>query len=143
MTSPSTEQEREAFETWAKTLGGKLSLAKMRGGYVYADTACAWRAWTARSALPPTAVRDEAAEAGLRKLAEFGAWCYGEFRSELGDIDGGSAQDAMERLGLLVKFKATEQCGESCRCVEYGDFPNDCYRASPDIVAFVAIAKDT
>ena len=63
----------------------------------------------------------------IRKLAAFGEWCAREFRSSLADIDGGSAQDAMERFGVLVKRSVTKPCGDDCVCAEYGDFPHDCY----------------
>ena len=40
---------------------------------------------------------------GEAKLAAFGAWCVREFRDSLADVDGGSAQEAMERLGVIVR----------------------------------------
>jgi hypothetical protein len=69
-----------------------------------------------------------------QKLAAFGAWCAREFRDHLADVDGGSAQDAMERLGVIVKRVVTEPCGEGCVCAGYGDFPHDCY-VFPDEVS--------
>jgi hypothetical protein len=48
---------------------------------------------------------------------------------EPGDIDGGEAQDEAERLGLLVRVKCTEPCGELCTCAEYhGEAPWECLR---------------
>lgn len=44
------------------------------------------------------------------------------------DIDGGDVQDAAVEFGLLQAFEVSEPCGESCVCVEYGDFPQVCYR---------------
>jgi len=70
----------------------------------------------------------ETALADMLKLAAFGAWCAREFRDTLTDVDGGSAQDAMERLGVIVKHEAEAPCGDGCVCVEYGDFPHDCYK---------------
>lgn len=67
------------------------------------------------------------------KLAAFGAWCADEFRQNLADLDGGSAQDEMERLGVIVKRVVTESCGYGCVCVEYGDFPHDCYVLEPEM----------
>lgn len=69
------------------------------------------------------------------KLARFGAWCAREFRDSLADVDGGSAQDAMERFGVIVKTEVTESCGEGCVCVEYGAFPHDCYKFPNEIDA--------
>lgn len=71
------------------------------------------------------------------KLAAFGAWCAREFRDSLSDVDGGSAQDAMERIGVIVKSTVTEPCGEGCVCVEYGEFPHECFRFPPDVVAIL------
>jgi hypothetical protein len=70
----------------------------------------------------------------IQKLAAFGVWCAREFHGSLSDVDGGSAQDAMERLGVLVKSTVTEPCGERCVCMEYGDFPHECFKFPPDIL---------
>ena len=44
-----------------------------------------------------------------RKLAEFGRWCLEQLREEHGcDIDGGDAQDAAERIGILERVTVTE-----------------------------------
>lgn len=45
-----------------------------------------------------------------------------------GDLDGGSRQDMAEKHGLIEGREATEACGEYCRCAEYDDFPQTCYR---------------
>ena len=94
-------------------------------------------------------VRDsQAAElAALRadattKLAAFGAWCALEFRDSLSDVDGGSAQDTMERLGVLVKRVVAEPCGEGCACAEYGEFPHDCYVFPDDVHQAMAAHKE-
>ena len=72
--------------------------------------------------------------AEVLKLAQFGAWAAGELRGNLGgEIEGGYAQDAMERFGVLVKNEVTESCGEDCICVEYGEFPVDCYKFPPGV----------
>lgn len=84
------------------------------------------RGWTA------TALAD------VLKLAAFGAWCAREFRDSLSDVDGGSAQDAMENLGVIVKHEATEPCGAGCMCVEYGEFPHKCFKFPPGVVALMS-----
>lgn len=71
--------------------------------------------------------------AAMKKLADFGAWCAREFRASLGDVDGGSAQEAMERFGVLAKRTVTRPCGEGCVCVEYGDFPHECFVFPGDV----------
>ena len=63
-----------------------------------------------------------------QQLIAFAQWVIQEHRSELGDIGGGDLQDKLEELGLLKRVRVTEPCGESCRCVEYDDFPQDCLR---------------
>lgn len=73
----------------------------------------------------------QAVPEGLRRLAAFGAWAVGEFRCEIGDVDGASAQDAMEHLGVLHPVTVAEPCGEPCRCADYGEFPIDCFRLDP------------
>ena len=75
---------------------------------------------------------------GVAKLAAFGAWAAREFRDSLADVDGGSAQDAMERLGVIVKRVVTEPCGDACVCAEYGPFPHDCYTFPADVAAVMA-----
>lgn len=69
---------------------------------------------------------------GLRALAEFGRWCLDEMRHPApGDIDGGSAQDRAQALGLLAEVTVTEWCCEGCACAEYhgdDDLPVDCMR---------------
>lgn len=86
-----------------------------------------------RAVLEPTPPKAEAQAVpeGLRRLAAFGAWAVGEFRCEIGDVDGASAQDAMERLGVLHPVTVAEPCGEPCRCADYGEFPIDCFRLDP------------
>lgn len=73
-----------------------------------------------------------AEHAATIKLATFGAWAAREFRDTLSDVDGGSAQEAMERFGVIEMHQVTEPCGEGCVCAEY-DFPCDCYRFPPAI----------
>ena len=71
--------------------------------------------------------------ADVLRLAAFGAWAAREFRDSLADVDGGSAQDAMERLGVIAKHTVTEPCGEGCVCAEYGDFPHECFKFVPSV----------
>ncbi len=44
-----------------------------------------------------------------------------------GSLDGCDIQDFGVKHGLLVKFTATEPCGEDCACAEVG-LPTECYR---------------
>lgn len=45
-----------------------------------------------------------------------------------GDVDGGDLQEAAYAAGLLAPITATEPCGESCSCAEWGEWPIECYR---------------
>ena len=85
-------------------------------------------------------LRDQVA--GAQKLAAFGAWCARAFRDSLADVDGGSADDAMERTGVLVKRFVTQPCGEDCKCAGYGDFPHDCYVFPADVVEAMGMAHE-
>jgi hypothetical protein len=67
------------------------------------------------------------------KLAAFGSWCAREFRESLSDVDGGSAQEAMERFGVIVRRVVTESCGDGCICAEYGEFPHECFAFPADV----------
>ena len=44
-----------------------------------------------------------------QKLAAFGAWAAREFRDTLSDVDGGSAQEQMERTGVIVKREVADK----------------------------------
>jgi hypothetical protein len=72
----------------------------------------------------------QARVAELEKLAQLGTWVLEETRGEnVGcDLDGGSVQDRAEEIGLLIRVRVTEPCGEDCNCTEYGDFPQMCLR---------------
>lgn len=64
-----------------------------------------------------------------KKLIAFARWAIEEHRSELGDLDGGSIQDKLEDMGLLVRVEVKEPCGEHCWCAEYyKEFPAECLR---------------
>lgn len=66
-------------------------------------------------------------------FAEFGRWCLETMRHpNIGDIDGGEAQDKAEALGLLVRVNVTEPCGEDCWCAEWDDFPQECLREAKE-----------
>lgn len=67
------------------------------------------------------------------QLAAFARAIIRQHQSALGDVDGGSIQDAAERHGVLVAVRVTEPCGEYCRCVDYADFPMECYRLHPGL----------
>jgi hypothetical protein len=75
------------------------------------------------------------AAASSAPLAAFGAWAAREFRDHLSDVDGGSAQEAMVRLGVLELHQAQEPCGEACVCAGYGPFPHECYRFTAAVAA--------
>lgn len=69
-----------------------------------------------------------------QKLASFARWVISEHREAFTDIDGGSIQDKLVELGLLVEVPATEPCSEYCHCVEYGaDFPTTCVRVAEGV----------
>lgn len=54
------------------------------------------------------------------------------------DYNGGEIQDEMYELGLIVKTKVTERCGEFCHCADINNFEDGhetCYRFSPVIAA--------
>jgi hypothetical protein len=73
----------------------------------------------------------------LLQLAALGLWALEETRAENlgGDLDGGAVQDKAESLGLLHNVEVTEDCGGDCVCVEYGEFPQQCLRATYDAAA--------
>jgi hypothetical protein len=68
----------------------------------------------------------------LLPLARFGRYCLDEARGELGDIDGGSAQDKARDLGLLAEVTVDKPCSEDdCVCAEYyatDEWPVQCLR---------------
>lgn len=54
----------------------------------------------------------------------------------MGDLDGGTLQDAAEKYGLLRPETRHEPCGEGCSCAEYAlsvEFADGvtCYRKTP------------
>lgn len=79
----------------------------------------------------------------LSKLAAFGAWALREARADLGDLNGGEMQDKAVDLGVLVPIEAQEPCGDGCRCQEYDDFPQTCYRYPPDVHALIVAPPST
>jgi hypothetical protein len=65
------------------------------------------------------------------KLLKLAAYVIDSSRGDgyPGDLDGGALQDRMESLGVLVAVPVHEPCDpEGCSCMEYGDFPMECYR---------------
>jgi hypothetical protein len=98
------------------------------------------REWYLRGDELETLSAERDAAVADARLSAFGAWAAEQFRDELGDVDGGSAQDAMERLGVLVPVTVTEPCGDECRCAEYGDWPMQCYRYPDDVRAAIDAA---
>jgi hypothetical protein len=80
--------------------------------------------------------------ADLPMLQRFAAGILGD--DEIGSLDGGDIQDIAEACGLLVPTEVTAACGEACRCAEYGDFPQTCFRYSPALKrAYAAAAPAT
>ena len=77
--------------------------------------------------------------AAARTLANFGLAVLVEMRVDGGgDIDGGWAQDAAEKCGVIEPHEVTEPCRpEGCYCAEYG-FPCMCYRDSAAVTAYRA-----
>jgi hypothetical protein len=85
--------------------------------------------WSGLAAQRNAAIAEIATERDqLGKLAIFGRMVLEESRDSLGDLDGGWLQDTAVKCGLLKRVEATESCGDSCRCVEFDDFPTNCYR---------------
>lgn len=71
-------------------------------------------------------------------LARFGLKCFDEHRDQLGDLDGCDLQEWAEEFGLLREVHVTEPCGESCRCAEWDDFPQECLREVDAVTEFRA-----
>lgn len=55
----------------------------------------------------------------------------GDDPHDIGDVDGGTIQDAAVKFGLLESREVKEPCGVSCVCAEVGEFPRRCYFYSP------------
>jgi hypothetical protein len=49
---------------------------------------------------------------------------------EVPQWDGLDLQEIATKHGLLESKTVTESCGEGCNCVEYDDFPMQCFRPS-------------
>ncbi|WP_164153487.1 hypothetical protein [Stenotrophomonas maltophilia] len=83
--NPKLQDARMRFETWAKSEGLSITRGKL-GGYAYADTAAAWRAWQALTSQrsqeqPPVQWWngcDKTVPAALRFLANHERPCGGE-----------------------------------------------------------------
>ena len=69
----------------------------------------------------------------MTALEKFALAVLEESRDELCDLDGGWLQDKAEELGLLVRVHVTGPCGESCSCIEYNEFPQECLRFSNEV----------
>lgn len=75
-------------------------------------------------------------EAGLAKLAAFGAMALNAHRSPYPeDVDGGTLQELAVKTGVLESRRVTEPCGESCACAEIGAIPGDCYFMPEDVIS--------
>mgnify|MGYP001574533554 FL=1 len=77
----------------------------------------------------------------MSPLEQFGLACLIEMRDELGDLEGGWLQDKAEALGLLVRVDVTEPCGSTCRCAEYGEFPQECLRSNERLQEYLEEAE--
>lgn len=66
----------------------------------------------------------------LDRLLLFAGTVIREHRNDgyAGDVDGGVLQDALVDAGLLAPVSVDQPCGETCDCVDYGDFPMTCLR---------------
>lgn len=64
------------------------------------------------------------------QVSAFAAAVLKQSRDELGDVGGDFIQDEALALGLLETVHMGKACGESCRCIDYDDFPQDCIRYS-------------
>lgn len=62
-------------------------------------------------------------------LYGFVRWLFTEVWPH-GDAEGGELQDMGVKFGILKPEEVTERCGEYCRCAEWDDFPQTCYRLS-------------
>lgn len=69
----------------------------------------------------------------LLPVARFGMKCFDGHREGLGDLDGSDLQEWAEACGLLHEVHVTEPCGDSCRCAEWDDFPQECLRETDDV----------
>jgi hypothetical protein len=74
------------------------------------------------------------------KVLAFARWTIEAARNDgyPGDVDGGSLQDSMESIGILVPVKVTEPCDpDNCVCAENDGLPGECYRLDPDVKALL------
>lgn len=74
------------------------------------------------------------------KLVRFAALVLQESRECLADLDGAWLQETAEKVGLLVSVEAQSSCGDSCRCADYGAFPQPCLRYAPGVREIVDAA---
>lgn len=91
----------------------------------------------------PEAIRTKAIEAVMdfawrlhkegERLLGFAGAILTQHRDDgdVGDVDGGTIQEAAEKFGLLEYKEVKEPCGENCHCAENTDFPTHCYFLSP------------
>lgn len=90
------------------------------------------------TAAPAPPQRQPLSEGAVLKLAAFGAAMLRAHRGtspcEVGDIDGGAAQDHAIRCGVLEARTVIESCGESCVCAGE-QFPLTCYFVPDDVRA--------
>lgn len=63
----------------------------------------------------------------LEKLRGFANYLM-EALADTYTVDTGDIQDAAVEFGLLQAFEVSASCGDACVCVEYGAFPQICYR---------------
>ncbi len=61
------------------------------------------------------------------RCRELEAFANDVLEHQAGSLDGCEIQEYGVKHGLLVKFTATEPCGEDCACAEVG-LPTECYR---------------
>jgi hypothetical protein len=61
----------------------------------------------------------------------------------IGDVDGGTLQNAAVKHGLLAEHEVAEPCGDGCNCASYGDFPQTCYRPTDTMKRDAAMGGGT
>lgn len=88
-----------------------------------------------------TALPSQDAEDAAAKFGAFAVEILNLDEDWIGDVDGGSLQDAAVKHGLLKPVEVTEACGEGCSCAAYGDFPQECFKPTAIMRAAIDAAR--
>ena len=70
-------------------------------------------------------------------LIRFACMTLGAHREECTDLDGAFLQETAEACGLLERIPVIEPCGEFCFCAEWDNFPQECLRIKPEVLAIM------